>query len=590
MTYLVLGLITIPVAHSATKLYNGNISETEWRTANTDNSLKWYKYYYYALNRITKAYGGTGTGDNGDKFNLGSSSIPTTYDLNGNITHLFRRGAIVASPSLSNNNHFGSMDNLIYKYQGTSNKLQRIEENNGNDNYGFLDHSTASTEYTYDLNGNLKTDANKDITSITYNHLNLPTSIIFNGSSSQKIEYFYDANGIKLKKRVNDNGSVTETLHAGNFIYRGGSFDFYFHPEGYVEKENNAYKYYYQYKDHLGNIRVSYDNSGSVSSPNASIVEEHNYYPFGLEHTGYNNVVSSNANSVAQKVKYNGKELEQSLGYDVYDYEARHYDPAIGRWLQIDPLAEQMRRHSTYNFAFDNPIYWQDPDGMAPQGPNDVITKISNTRKVGNQVRRDIKMTVTVSVVNLTGADLSKTMFSGGSGTVRLKNFEGNTMGYDTNTQTNIKDNITEFNINYKVVTSLDDIRENDHVLLISEKINGDSNASDVTESTVGLADRPGRVSTVEDGTIADGNFDEVAQHELGHNLGLEHSELNDLMFETVNGNKSLSQKKKGDIVGGQIDSTQGNGTVKESSTYKTTGKKEAETFIFLNEIDFKKK
>jgi len=355
---------------NSTDLYNGNISEVRWRTKNTDNAQKSYKYYYDALNRITKAYGGTGTGDNGDKFNLGSSSIPMTYDLNGNITHLFRRGAIVASPSLSNNNHFGSMDNLIYKYQGTSNKLQRIEENNGNDNYGFLDHSTASTEYTYDLNGNLKTDANKDITSITYNHLNLPTSIIFNGSSSQKIEYFYDANGIKLKKRVNDNGNITETLYAGNFMYRGGSFDFYFHPEGYVEKENNAYKYYYQYKDHLGNIRVTYDNSGSVSSPNASIVEEHNYYPFGLQHRGYNDANGTRGSDFANNYMFGGKELQdEAVGsnrLDYYDFGARNYDPALGRWMNLDPLAEQMRRHSPYNYAFDNPIYWIDPDGMAP--------------------------------------------------------------------------------------------------------------------------------------------------------------------------------------------------------------------------------
>ncbi|MCL6220151.1 DUF6443 domain-containing protein [Zunongwangia pacifica] len=356
---------------NSTDLYNGNISEVRWRTKNTDNAQKSYKYYYDALNRITKAYGGTGSGDNGDKFNLGSSSIPTTYDLNGNITHLFRRGAIVASPSLSNNNHFGSMDNLIYKYQGTSNKLQRIEENSGNDNYGFLDHSTATTEYTYDLNGNLKTDANKDITSITYNHLNLPTSIIFNGSSSQKIEYFYDANGVKLKKRVNDNGSITETLYAGNFMYRGGSFDFYFHPEGYVSKENGSYKYVYQYKDHLGNIRVSYDNSGSVSSPNASIVEEHNYYPFGLQHKGYNNVV----NGTEHPYKYNGKELEEELGLGWYDYQARRYDPALGRWHVVDPAADLMRRHSPYNYAFDNPIRYIDPDGMLPE---DIIIRGEN--------------------------------------------------------------------------------------------------------------------------------------------------------------------------------------------------------------------
>ena len=93
-------------------------------------------------------------------------------------------------------------------------------------------------------------------------------------------------------------------------------------------------------------------------------------YPFGLKHKGYNNIVSSNGNSTAQKFGYNGKEFNDELGLNWGDYGARNYDAALGRWMNLDPLAEQMRRHSPYNFAFNSPIFFIDPDGMAPQGGN----------------------------------------------------------------------------------------------------------------------------------------------------------------------------------------------------------------------------
>ncbi|UII76992.1 DUF6443 domain-containing protein [Flagellimonas sp. HMM57] len=338
------------VDHGGTPLFNGNISETKWRTANTDDSsLKHYRYSYDALNRITGAIDNTG------RYNLAD----VTYDKMGNLETLKRLGWTSASPSLANNTGFGTMDDLVYTYD-SGNKLTNVADNNASDTYGFVDANGSGTEYTYDVNGNMTSDANKGITSITYNHLNLPMSISINGNGNNgTISYIYDATGTKLRKTVGS--SVTD--YAGNFVYQNGQLQFFNHLEGYVTPDGQgSYDYVYNYKDHLGNVRLSFmDNNGTTE-----IVEENNYYPFGLEHKGYNDVVSPLGNSTAQRWKFGGKEYQEELGLEWYDVSARNYDPALGRWMNIDPLAEQMRRHSPYNYAFNNPIIFTDPDGMSP--------------------------------------------------------------------------------------------------------------------------------------------------------------------------------------------------------------------------------
>uniref|UniRef100_UPI002603BF1A DUF6443 domain-containing protein n=1 Tax=uncultured Algibacter sp. TaxID=298659 RepID=UPI002603BF1A len=268
----------------STALYNGNISETIWSTANdvASNKVRGYAYGYDALNRIMDAEYGIKTSGT---FNLTGNSydlIGTNYDKNGNIKKLVRFGENISMPD----------DFLNYNYD-SGNKLLKVTDitPSSQAHLGFNDGNTTAEDYAYDSNGNMIKDLNKEIGStttdgISYNHLNLPTQVSFYNPQydSATITYYYDASGNKQSKNVSvyTNGnqvpsSYNSTYYAGNYVYANSLFgspslQFFNHAEGYVEPKNKndlsqGFDYIYQYKDHLGNIRLSYsdsDNDGHI--------------------------------------------------------------------------------------------------------------------------------------------------------------------------------------------------------------------------------------------------------------------------------------------------------------------------------------
>ena len=290
--------------------WNGNISEQEYTSTHTGN--RWFTYNYDKLNRLkTAAYS-----------NANELGEELGYDQVGNITKLVRGGA-----------GNGTLD-----YAYTGNRLMSVT--------GF---KTGS--YGYDGNGNMTTDGVRKVM-IGYNALNLPVSVTGTGGNTSTASYLYDADG---NKQRSVQGTTTMDYIAG-IQYENGQISQLMTEEGRaVRNANDTYRYEYFLKDHLGNTRVTIDDQGGNV---ARVVQADEYYAFGLNKLRHTLGDKNN-------YLYNGKEKQDVLT-EQYDYGARFYDPIVGRWNVVDPLAEKMPNFSPYTYAFNNPLRFIDVGGLYP--------------------------------------------------------------------------------------------------------------------------------------------------------------------------------------------------------------------------------
>ncbi|MFC0343730.1 DUF6443 domain-containing protein [Epilithonimonas hispanica] len=372
-----------------TAKYNGNIAEIDW--IYKDNPLKRYGYKYDKLNRLLAG-----------NYQDPASTVPEshindevlTYDLNGNIKTLVRNGkhGKYYTPIV--------VDNLGYQYTG--NRVTNITDASGNSS-GY---EGGGQTITYDANGNTIAMPDKKISAIAYNFLNLPKQINQNANVTN---YYYRADGVKVKKKftlTNSSGTkIINTEYLDGFQYSTPNTDpirkalenpddatidaslageeeaftkdetrkiavivdpgtpevenlilsFFPTAEGYYDFEN--LRYIYQYKDHLGNVRLSYVKNGN----DLQIMDRNDYYPFGMSFLKNNMLpVLYDPMSVPYNYKYNGKELQET---GMYDYGARFYISDIGRWGVVDGKSEKYFSLSPYHYAGNNPIMYLDVDG-----------------------------------------------------------------------------------------------------------------------------------------------------------------------------------------------------------------------------------
>ena len=267
--------------------------------------------------------------------------------------------------------------------------------------------------------------------------------------------------------------------------------------------------YLYVYCSNESPVQVFFDNVQVIHTKGA-LVEETHYYPFGLTMAG---ISSRAAGKIENRFKHNGKELQseefsEGSGLELYDFDARMLDPQLGRWCGQDAHAESYFSWSPYHYAGNNPVLMTDPDGMdwhITTSKREDGTILYNVTVNGVLYNNSSNATLDMSALQ---KQIEKQIGE-------VFNFSGD--GFSVTT-----------NFNFKTVTSIDDIKETDHVFqVVDEGVAAGSADGEIN----GLNVRIG-VKMAEQ-TISGENTRTIA-HELGHTGGWEHNAAGKVIVPNV--------------------------------------------------------
>jgi RHS repeat-associated protein len=340
--------------------YNGNIHAMQWGTSNYKNLQ--YAFTYDGANRLIWS------NFSNSFFVANAYDTGYSYDLNGNMSWVFRFGA--------GNDQIDVMD--VEHYGG--NQVSCLVDHGSNSTADDYPGTPSCLDFIYDGNGNMTYEPNKSV-SFTYNQMNKINRADF--GNNKRIEYVYRPDGQKLRTWVSSPAGWYYDDYCGTMVYTtecdewsGTSFIKYIMtPEGRIVNSGDDYSpslsWEYDLKDHLGNVRVVV--SPAAQAGYANVLQQTHYYPFGMRMSEI-----STSTGTSNRYLYNGKELQTDFGLNWYDYGARFYDPSLGRWHSIDPLAEKYDSYSPYNYALNNPIVNIDPDGKE-------VWKVTSNNKDGSK-------------------------------------------------------------------------------------------------------------------------------------------------------------------------------------------------------------
>ena len=346
---------TDPSRSTTTGKYDGSISEWTW-SRETGSTAQTYGFSYDGLGRLT-----------GAKRYTGSSTTSTNafteqglvYDRNGNVTALRRYGASASAAE----------DDFAFNV--TDNRISSLT------NTGTNGSGATYTSYTYDANGNTTHDGRTG-QDLAWNELNLISGVstTSGGNTSQLASYTWMADGAKYASaRADGSGYV----YKGALIFERNaagklSLDAALTTGGRITAQKDAstgavtgYTVHHHITDHLGSVRAVVDFAGSV-------LETSDFLPYGTRWSQTGGSSSATITDATNRWRYSGKE-EQAAALNpalpLIDFGARMYDPAIARWMSVDPLAEKYYPMSTYGYCVDSPVSFIDPKGMEWEKPKE---------------------------------------------------------------------------------------------------------------------------------------------------------------------------------------------------------------------------
>ena len=337
--------------------YNGNVSEWSW-TQGANPGLQ-YGFAYDGFGRLASSSQQQWDGSSWVALSSDFVEKGLTYDRNGNLLTLQRTSGGVP------------VDDLSYTYTG--NRLTGLEERVRTSPSGdvYRPGDAPSGTYAYDANGNLQKDTRKGLT-FKSNRLNLLGEVY--AGDTLKARYTYLSDGTKLC--VRDGSGRNGYDYLGSFVYKVS--------EGRIALDRvladgvqlTSSGVRYALTDHLGSVRALVDESGRV-------VRQTDYYPFGAQVSRPSYAVDSS------RFLFSGKESQELLDLNAYDFGARMYDASLCRWQSVDPMCEKYADLSPYNYCVNNPLVYVDPDGMMLKlvgNMGDIVMALYNGLDWGSRV------------------------------------------------------------------------------------------------------------------------------------------------------------------------------------------------------------